>query len=87
MSREVLDALWRVSLQSLPLLLSLAVFVDIARWDSWVWAMAERRRVVWMAMVGFGVLVNIFGLVVCSGYLVWVRPKLRRIDRGDVTPA
>lgn len=81
---EVMGELLSLSFYALPIGLSLIAFVDAARWDSWVWALSGRRRVVWMAMIAFGVLSLPVGLVISSSYLLLVHRRLKAIDRGDL---
>lgn len=79
--RELVDLAW----YGLPLALSGLAFLDAAHWDGWVWALSGRRRLVWMVLIGFGVLSVIAGLLISGYYLLRIRPALRAIDRGDLT--
>jgi hypothetical protein len=49
-----------------------------------VWALAGRRRVVWLAAILFGVFVTVVGLVVSTVYLVRIRPELAAVESGRV---
>lgn len=69
----------------MPLAVSGLAFLDAARWDGWVWALSGRRRLVWMVLIGFGILSVIPGLLISGYYLLRIRPKLRAIDRGDLS--
>jgi hypothetical protein len=69
-------------LLSVPLALSIAAFLDAANHPSWVWALAQRRRVVWMAAIAMGACMLPVGLVIASWYLLRVRPELRATARG-----
>jgi len=67
-----------------PLGLSILALIDAARWDSWVWAMAGRRRVLWMAVIAFGVLSVPLGIAISAFYLLWVRRHLRSVESGNI---
>jgi hypothetical protein len=56
--------------------------LDAARRPEWAWALAGRRRVVWLAAILFGALVVVVGLVVSTVYLVRVRPALAAVESG-----
>jgi hypothetical protein len=73
-----------VLLCSVPLALSLWALLDAARRPEWAWALAGRRRVVWMASILFGALVLVVGLVVSIVYLVRVRPEMAAAESGQV---
>jgi hypothetical protein len=67
-----------------PLLLTAWALLDAARRPEWAWALAGRRRVVWLAAILFGALVLVVGLVVSIAYLVWVRPAVAAAESGRV---
>lgn len=67
---------------SVPLVLSVWALLDAARRPEWAWALARRRRVVWMAAIGFGVMTMVLGLVVAVVYLVRVRPDVAAAEQG-----
>lgn len=71
-------------LVSVPLSLSMWALLDAARRPPWVWALTERRQVVWIGGVLFGVLVLPVGIVVSTYYLARVRPRLAAVEGGDV---
>ena len=73
-----------VLLCSVPLALSLWALLDAARRPEWAWALAGRRRVVWLAAILFGAMVLAFGLVVSVAYLVRVRPEVAAAETGRV---
>lgn len=81
---EVMAELLQVLFYAIPIGLSLLAFVDAARWDSWVWALSGRRRVVWMALIAFGVLSVPVGMLISGTYLIVVRRRLKAIDRGNL---
>lgn len=67
---------------SVPLALTGWALLDAARRPEWVWALAGRRRVVWLAAILFGGLSVVIGLVVSTVYLVRVRPALVAVESG-----
>ena len=69
-----------------PIGLSLFAFIDAARWDSWVWAMAGRRRVLWMCVIAFGVLSVPLGVAISAFYLLRIRRHLRAVEGGHIDP-
>ena len=69
----------------IPLGISIWALLDAARRPEWAWALAGRRRVVWMAAIMFGVLSVIGGLVISAWYLVGIRPKIRDAERGNLS--
>jgi hypothetical protein len=71
-----------VAVFSVPLALTGWALLDAARRPEWVWALAGRRRVVWLAAILFGALVVVVGLVVSTVYLVRVRPALAAVESG-----
>lgn len=73
-----------VLLCSVPLALSLWALLDAARRPEWAWALAGRRRVVWLAAILFGAMVLAAGLVVSVAYLVRVRPEVAAAETGRV---
>jgi hypothetical protein len=71
-----------VAVFSVPLVLTGWALLDAARRPEWVWALAGRRRVVWLAAILFGGLSVVVGLVVSTVYLVRVRPALVAVESG-----
>ena len=67
-----------------PLGLSLWALLDAAHRPEWAWALAGRRRVVWIAGILFGILTLIGGLLISGYYLVSVRPQIAAAEEGDV---
>lgn len=65
-------------------MLTLWALLDAARRPEWAWALAGRRRVVWMAAILFGGLTMVVGLVVATAYLVRVRPQIAAAENGRV---
>jgi hypothetical protein len=69
----------------IPLGVSLWALLDAAHRPEWAWALAGRRRVVWIAAILFGILTVIGGLLISAYYLVRVRPHVAAAEKGDVT--
>ncbi len=59
-------------------------FLDAASRPKWVWALAGRRQILWMSVIGFGVLTVVGGLAVSTYYLSRVRMELARVEGGDL---
>ena len=72
---------------SIPLVLTAWALLDAARRPEWAWALAGRRRVVWLAAILFGGMTLLVGLVVASVYLVRVRPAIAAAERGRLPGA
>jgi hypothetical protein len=73
-----------VLLCSVPLALTAWALLDAARRPEWAWALAGRRRVVWVAAILFGAMALVVGLVVSLVYLVRVRPDIDAAEAGRV---
>ncbi|HZA85256.1 MAG TPA: hypothetical protein VE466_00075 [Acidimicrobiales bacterium] len=71
-------------LAGVPLALSVWALLDAAGRPEWAWALAGRRRVMWIAAILFGVLTLGVGLVVSVVYLVRVRPQIAAAEQGRV---
>jgi hypothetical protein len=69
----------------IPLGVSVWALLDAARRPEWAWALAGRRRVVWMSVIMFGVLSVIPGLIISSWYLVGIRPRVRDAEDGKLS--
>ena len=67
---------------ALPLALTAWALLDAARRPEWAWALAGRRRVVWMAAILFGAMTLVIGLVVSSVYLLRVRAEVEAAESG-----
>ena len=72
---------------SVPLALTGWALLDTAHRPEWVWALAGRRRVAWLAAILFGAMVVPVGLLVSSIYLVRVRPELADAETGRLWDA
>ena len=69
----------------IPLGISIWALLDAAHRPEWAWALSGRRRVVWIALILFGVLSVIGGLVISAWYLVGVRPRIRDAEEGKLS--
>jgi hypothetical protein len=81
---QVLLAIVATVIACIPLGISVWALLDAANRPEWAWALAGRRRVVWMAAIMFGVLTVVGGLVISSWYLARIRPDVRAAERGDI---
>ncbi len=73
-----------VLLAALPLALTAWALLDAAHRPEWAWALAGRRRVVWIAAILFGAMALVVGLAVSAFYLVRVRPEVAAAEEGRV---
>jgi hypothetical protein len=80
----VLGATATVVLLAIPLTLTVWALLDAARRPEWAWALAGRRRVVWMALILFGAMTVLVCLAVAAVYLVRVRPAVAAAEEGRV---
>jgi hypothetical protein len=80
----VLGATATVVLLAIPLALTVWALLDAARRPEWAWALAGRRRVVWMALILFGAMTVLVGLAVATVYLVRVRPAVAAAEEGRI---
>ena len=81
---DVLSAIALLTLLAIPLLLSLVALLDAARRPGWVWALAGRDQVAWIAAILFGTIAVPLGLFISTLYLVRVRPRLRATEGGRI---
>jgi ABC-type Mn2+/Zn2+ transport system permease subunit len=63
---------------------SLWALLDAAHRPEWAWALAGRRRVVWIVAILFGILTLIGGLLISGYYLVSIRPRVAAAEDGDI---
>lgn len=73
-------------LYAAPLALTVWALLDAARRPAWAWALAGRRRVVWLAAILFGGMVLVVGVVVSGVYLLRIRPAVAAAEQGVVVP-
>jgi hypothetical protein len=80
----VLGATATLLVLAIPLMLTVWALLDAARRPEWAWALAGRRRVVWMALILFGAMTVLVGVAVALLYLVRVRPEIAAAEDGRV---
>lgn len=80
---SVAGAFGLASLAAVPLGLTLWALLDAARRPRWAWALADRRQVVWMAVIMFGALSVVGGMLLSGWYLLKVRPVVAAAEAGD----
>jgi len=81
---EIASALVWSGFLLLPVLYTLAAFLDVARRPSWVWALAGKRQLVWLWLLGMSILTVYGGLIVATIYFLFARPALVRTEAGDL---
>ena len=81
---EVFTTIAVLALLALPLTLSVVALLDAARRPAWVWALADRAQVAWIAAILFGTIAVPLGLIVSSVYLLRVRPRLAATEAGQL---
>jgi len=69
---------------SIPLAITAWAFLDAANRPRWVWAFSGRRQVLWMSVIGFGLLTIVGGLAISGYYLTRVRPGLAALESGNL---
>jgi NhaP-type Na+/H+ or K+/H+ antiporter len=72
---------------SIPLALTVWALLDAARRPEWAWALAGRRRVVWLAVLLFSAFTVVAGLATAAWYLARVRADVAAAERGEIGPA
>jgi hypothetical protein len=75
-------ALVGVLVLAAPLVLTVWALLDAARRPEWAWALAGRRRVVWMAAILFAAMTVVASVVVSTVYLLRVRPQVAAAEEG-----
>jgi hypothetical protein len=81
---DTASAMGTLLVLAIPLVLTMWALLDAARRPEWAWALAGRRRVVWLAAILFGAMTVLVGLVVATVYLVRVRPDVAAAEEGRV---
>ena len=80
----MLIAVATVTVLAVPAALSVWALLDAARRPEWAWALAGRRRVVWLALSAGGLLVLVPGVAIALWYLLIVRRDVAAAEAGDV---
>jgi hypothetical protein len=83
---DVAAAVGLTLLCSIPLALTVSAFLDTARRPEWAWALAGRRRVVWMVVLLCSAFTLVGGVATAVWYLLKVRPLVARAERGEISP-
>lgn len=82
---QMSELLWAVAVLvvvAAPLMLSVLALLDAAHRPGWVWALADRTQVAWIAAILFGTILLPLGMVISTIYLVRVRPRLAATESG-----
>jgi hypothetical protein len=81
----VTDLLWAaasVIVLALPLILTAVAFIDAARRPEWAWALAGRRRVMWMALLVAGGATVIAAPLFAAAYFLIARRDVAAAEKG-----
>jgi hypothetical protein len=71
-------------LAAVPLALTMWALLDAARRPQWAWARAERRQVVWMAVIMLGTLTVIGGMLLSTSSLTRIRHQVAAAEDGRI---
>ncbi len=80
----LLTAIGVTAVLCLPIGLTLWALTDCARRPSWAWALSGRSQAGWLAAILMGALVCPAGVVICTVYLLRVRPIVHDAEDGRV---
>lgn len=81
---ELLSTSLAIVVLSIPLALSVWALLDATRRPAWAWALADRRQVLWIAVVLFGFLMVLPGVAIALWYLLRVRPEVQAAEQGHI---
>ena len=65
-----------------PVIITGGAFLDAARRPEWAWALAGRRRIVWMSALMAGAITVIAGPPIAIFYLMTARKDVANIEKG-----
>ena len=82
---RLLETVGAIILTSIPLGISVWAFLDAAHRPEWPWALAGRRRMVWMPAILCGTMTVLGGLLISGYYLLVVRRELVWAESGRIT--
>jgi hypothetical protein len=82
---EILRAIGSVLLLASPIILVGLAFLDAARRPEWAWALAGRRRVMWMAMLIAGGATVVAAPLFALAYFLTARRDVARAERGEIS--
>lgn len=80
-----LQAIGSVLLLSAPLIMVGVAFIDAARRPEWAWALAGRRRVMWMALLIAGGATVIAAPLFAIAYFLTARRDVAAAEKGRIT--
>lgn len=81
---DLLQAIGSVLLLASPIILAALAFLDAARRPEWAWALAGRRRVMWMAMLIAGGATVVAAPLFALAYFLTARRDVARAERGEL---
>jgi hypothetical protein len=81
---DLAGALLLAVVAAIPLGLTLWSLLDAARRPQWAWALADRRQVVWLAVIMFSAMTVIGGLATSFWYLTKIRPRIAAAEEGHL---
>ncbi len=84
MTEVAAAALW-VAIASIPLVFVGVTFLHAAQRPQWVWMLAGRTQIVWLATLLIGSAVVPIGIPAAIYYLCKVRPTLIGLEKGDMS--
>ncbi|MDG2262954.1 MAG: hypothetical protein P8N50_11530 [Actinomycetota bacterium] len=80
---DVIAAIGFWILVGFPFIMTAAAFLDAARRPEWCWAMARRRRAVWMGMIVGGGVSYFMGPIIAIAYWFTARRDVAAVERGE----
>ena len=84
-ARAMGSAILWVGLLILPLAFVGGTFLHAARFPQWVWILAGRTQIMWLAPLITGVVILPIGIPFAIYYLIKMRPILNAINAGDIS--
>jgi hypothetical protein len=81
---DVLEAIGSVLLLASPIILAALAFIDAARRPEWAWALAGRRRVMWMAVLIAGGATVVAAPLFALAYFFIARRDVAAAERGQI---
>lgn len=67
---------------AVPIILTGGAFLDAARRPEWAWALAGRRRVIWLAALMGGIITFVAGPPIAIWYLLTARRDVANAEKG-----
>ncbi len=81
---EILRTAFYIAIAGVPIAGIGLMFLHAARAPQWVWALAGRKQVVWLASLLIGAAIIPVGIPLAVYYCVRVRPEINRVERGEL---